>query len=146
MKNAITLLFVLFTFITCSKKNDPGCISVTPQSESAQIAAFCDANGISYTVDANGIYYQIIDQGSGITPNATSTLDGNVVEDKSTSPVTEALSDFIEGWRIALPYIQKGGHIKMIIPSSLAYGCTGIPNLIAPNSPLYYDVVLIDVQ
>ena len=110
MKNAITLLFVLFTFITCSKKNDPGCISVTPQSESAQIAAFCDANGISYTVDANGIYYQFIDQDSGITPNAnstvtvtytTSTLDGNVVEDKSTSPVTEALSDFIEGWRVA---------------------------------------------
>jgi len=118
------------------------------------MASFCTANSINFTVDTNGIYYQIIDQGSGIVPNQNSTitvtyvaetLDGNVIEDKSTTPVTAPLAKFIEGWRIAIPYIQKGGHIKMVLPSSLAYGCTG-SDIVAPNSPLYYDVVLSNVE
>jgi FKBP-type peptidyl-prolyl cis-trans isomerase FkpA len=154
MKSIILLFFIALIFITCNKKNDAGCSPVKPDTEFAQMTTFCDANGITYTVDSNGIYYQVIDQGSGVTPNmnsvitvtyTASTLDGNVV-DNTTSPVSKPLSDFIEGWRLAIPYIQKGGHIKMVLPSSLAYGCTGISNLIAPNSPLYYDVILVDVQ
>ncbi len=154
MKNIITLFSIALVFITCNKKNDSGCKSVNPDTEFAQMAAFCDANSITYTVDSDGIYYQVIDQGSGVTPNmnsvitvtyTASTLEGNVV-DNTTDPVSKPLSEFIEGWRIALPYIQKGGRIKMVLPSSLAYGCTGISNLIAPNSPLYYDIILVDVQ
>ena len=130
-------------------------MAVAPQSEAGKITSFCNSKNINYTKDSNGIFYQVIDQGTGLTPDAsstitvtytTSTLDGNVVEDNTTTPVTKRLSDFIEGWRDALPYIRKGGRIKMVIPSSLAYGCTGISNLIAPDSPLYYDVVLLDVQ
>ena len=148
MKKIIILISTAFIFITCNKKDDNHCTPVTPQSESDEMAAFCNAQGINYMIDNNGIY-------SGITPNTNSlvtvtykalTLDGNVVEDKTADPVTKQLNEFIEGWRIALPYIQKGGRIKMIIPSSLAYGCIGISNLIAPNSPLYYDVVLINVE
>jgi FKBP-type peptidyl-prolyl cis-trans isomerase FkpA len=154
MKNIIILFFIALVFSTCNKKNDSGCSSVKPETEFAQMAAFCNANSITYTVDSNGIYYQVIDQGSGVTPNmnsvitvtyTASTLDGNVV-DNTASPVSKPLSEFIEGWRLAIPYIQKGGHIKMVLPSSLAYGCTGISNLIAPNSPLYYDIILVDVQ
>lgn len=154
MRNTIILLFTAFTFITCNKKNDSACIPASAASEGPEIASFCNAHGINYMVDTNGIYYQVIDPGSGVTPNAnstitvtytTSTLEGNVVEDNTTSSVTIPLSQFIEGWRIAIPYIQKGGHIKMVIPSSLAYGCTGTNN-VAPNSPLYYDVVLLNVQ
>ena len=155
MKKIIILISTAFIFITCNKKDDNHCTPATPQSESDEMAAFCIAQGINYMVDTNGIYYELIDQGSGITPNTNSlvtvtykalTLDGNVVEDKTADPVTKQLNEFIEGWRIALPYIQKGGRIKMILPSSLAYGCIGISNLIAPNSPLYYDVVLINVE
>jgi FKBP-type peptidyl-prolyl cis-trans isomerase FkpA len=154
MKKIILLLFIVFSFLTC-KKGHEGCDSAKPDSEFPQMTSFCNANGINYIVDTNGIYYQVIDQGSGVTPNiksiitvtyTASTLDGNIV-DNTTTPVTNTLSEFIEGWRIAIPYIQKGGHIKMVLPSSLAYGCTGISDhAIAPNSPLYYEVVLIDVQ
>jgi FKBP-type peptidyl-prolyl cis-trans isomerase len=42
--------------------------------------------------------------------------------------------------------MQKGGHMKMVVPSSLAYGCTGIPGVIPPNTPLYFDIVLVNVQ
>ena len=154
MKNSILLLFAALLFITCNKKNDTSCMPVSPQSEAPAMAAYCTAHGMNCTVDSNGIYYQIIDGGSGIAPNAASvitvtytasTLDGNFIEDQTTTPVTATLNQFIEGWRIAIPYIQKGGHIKMIIPSSLAYGCTGNKS-IPPNSPLYYDVVLVNVN
>lgn len=155
MNKIIVSLLIIVSFIACKKKNDNACVPVMPQDEATQMAAFCTANNITPTVDNNGIYYQVIDQGSGITPteNSTitvtytaSTLDGNVVEDKTTTPVTTQLNQFIEGWRLAIPYIQKGGHIKMVIPSSLAFGCTGQSNIIPPNAPLYYDVVLLDVQ
>jgi FKBP-type peptidyl-prolyl cis-trans isomerase len=154
MKNFTLLLFAALIFISCNKKNDTACMPVSAQSEATVMAAYCTAHGINYTVDSNGIYYQIIDEGSGITPNenstitvtyTASTLDGNLIEDQTSTPVTAALNQFIEGWRIAIPYIQKGGHIKMIIPSSLAYGCTG-NNSIPPNSPLYFDVILVNVE
>ena len=154
MRKTIILLFTALTFIACNKNNDTACTPATAASEASEIASFCNANGINYMVDTNGIYYQIIDRGSGVTPNensvitvtyTTATLDGNVIEDNTTNSVTLPLNQFIEGWRIAIPYIQKGGHIKMVIPSSLAYGCTGTDK-VAPNSPLYNDVVLLNVQ
>ncbi|MEP6465835.1 MAG: FKBP-type peptidyl-prolyl cis-trans isomerase [Parafilimonas sp.] len=154
MKNFTLLFFAALFFTACSKKNDSSCMPVSPQSEAGSMAAYCTAHGLNCTVDSNGIYYQIIDEGSGITPTETSvitvtytasTLDGTLIEDQTSSPTTATLNQFIEGWRIAIPYIQKGGHIKMIIPSSLAYGCTG-NNSIPPNSPLYFDVVLVNVN
>jgi hypothetical protein len=56
------------------------------------------------------------------------------------------LNQFIEGWILALPYIQEGGRIKMILPSVFAYGCTVYPAPVPPNSPLYYDIVLIKLN
>ncbi len=155
MRNALAIIFAALVLIRCKKKNDSGCSPVSPASEAGQMAAFCIAQGIMYTVDTNGIYYQIINQGAGSTPNlnstvtvtyTTSTLDGTLIEDKSTTPVTVPLNQFIEGWRIAIPYLQKGGHMKMVVPSSLAYGCTGIPGTIPPNTPLYFDIVLVNVE
>jgi len=155
MKRVFILILAAFSFISCNKKNDQHCTPAAPDTESAEMQAFCIAQNINYTIDENGIYYQAADPGSGIMANinstitatyTASTLDGNIVEDKSATAVTKKLSDFIEGFRIGLTHIQKGGRIKIVIPSFLAYGCTGIPNLIAPNSPLYYDVVLINVE
>lgn len=155
MKKLLILLSTVFIFITCSKKNDNHCTPVKPESEAGEMTAFCNAQGITYTVDSNGIYYQVIDQGAGMTPNLNSvvtvtykatTLDGNVVDDNTTTPVVQPLNQFIEGWRLALPYIQQGGRIKMILPSVLAYGCTGISNKVPPNAPLYYDIVLVKVE
>ena len=53
------------------------------------------------------------------------------------------LSTLIDGWKIGLPLIKKGGHIKLVIPSSLAYGCSGY-GTIPPNTPIFFDINLID--
>ena len=153
-------IFVFFAtaliFTACKKQHADSCAPATPADESASIVAFCTANGINYTTDSNGIYYQIIDPGSGsrattdsvITVTySTSLLNGQLIDTSHfITPITLPLNQFVEGWRIAIPYIQEGGHIKMVTPSSLAYGCTGIQNLVPPNAPLYYDVLLLNVS
>lgn len=156
MKHLFIFSAFLLFFAACKKQHDGNCSPVTPDSESATIAGFCNANGLNYTVDSNGIYYQIIDPGSGsragvdsiITATySTSLLSGQLIDTIHFSkPVTLPLNQFIEGWRITIPYIQQGGHIKMVIPSALAYGCTGIQNLVPSNAPLFYDVLLLDVS
>ncbi len=156
MKSIIVLIIGITILASCKKQHDDACIPVKATDEAASIATYCHANGITYTVDSNGIYYQVIDPGSGAKPNINSTikatysttlLTGQIVDTShTTDPITLPLSQFIEGWRIAIPYIQQGGHIKIVIPSALAYGCTGIQNVVPANAPLYYDVLLLNVS
>ena len=54
---------------------------------------------------------------------------------------SSALSGLIPGWQIVVPYIGKGGHMKVLLPSSLAYGAQANGSIPA-NSPLYFDIVL----
>ena len=143
--------------ISCSGCLDSkqGCVPLTPQSEEAQIVAYASANGITATKHSSGLYYQIITPGSGAAPSLNSkvfiTYTGKLLNgtqfDQATNPSTTgwALGSLIEGWQIGLPLIKKGGKIKLIIPSSLAYGCNGA-GPIAPNSVLYFDIDLFDVQ
>ena len=156
MKKILIVFVVAFIFSACKKQHTDSCVPATPAAESASMAAFCSANGINYTTDSNGIFYQVIDPGSGsratmdsvITVTySTSLLNGQLIDTSHfNTPITLPLNQFVEGWRIAIPYIQEGGHIKMVTPSSLAYGCTGIQNLVPPNAPLYYDVLLLNVS
>lgn len=149
---AFVFNFIL-SFVACKKK-DISCTPVSPASEADAMVAYCVANGMKYTIDTNNIYYEIIQQGSGAFPSIDSMVTvaytGSYLNSTSftqaleTEPTTDYLYNFIEGWRLALPYIQQGGHIKMVIPSSLAYGCTG-SDVVPANTPLYFDIYLLKV-
>ena len=117
----------------------------TDATQRAQMIAFCNNNGITYTIHPSGILYQITMPGDTAKPNLctslTMTYTGKLMTgiqfDKGT--ITYPLKDLIVGWQIAVPLIGKGGKIKMVIPSSLAYG----PNAngsIPANSPLYFEM------
>jgi FKBP-type peptidyl-prolyl cis-trans isomerase len=150
----IILGIALFSACNKSDNNDPQSTACTFQAQykndssatqRAQMIAFCNNNGITYTVHPSGILYQIITPGDTAKPNLcnslTMTYTGKLMTgiqfDKGT--ITYALKDLIVGWQIAVPLIGKGGKIKMVIPSSLAYG----PNAngsIPANSPLYFEM------
>jgi FKBP-type peptidyl-prolyl cis-trans isomerase len=158
--SSILIFFLLIAGIAllsaCSKsdKNDPQSIACAIRAEykndsnatqRAQMIAFCTNNGITYTIHPSGILYQIITPGDTAKPNLcnslTMTYTGKLMTgiqfDKGT--ITFPLKDLIVGWQIAVPLIGKGGKIKMVIPSSLAYG----PNAngsIPANSPLYFEM------
>lgn len=155
MKKIFLIALLPLLLLSCIKSNNSGnCVNATPASEEPQIIAFCNANGIIYQKDSSGIYYQIIDPGTGAHPTLSSTisvtytakyLDGSIL-DQQTSPITNPLGALIEGWGIALPWIGVGGHIKMVVPSSLCYGCQGIPQSVPPNTILFFDITLVNVQ
>ena len=147
----LSLSFLLTSAGSCIK--DTGCQDKTVQSEQAAIIAYAAANGITATANGSGFYYEIINPGSGPAPTVYSQvsvrytgklLDGTVFDSQTGAPVTFPLGNAIFGWQLGLPLIQKGGTIKLIIPSSLAYGCRGkapIPS----NAILYFEIQLVDV-
>jgi FKBP-type peptidyl-prolyl cis-trans isomerase len=147
----IALIFVLTSQTSCNKAEPCNLtVSYVPDRNTAQNAAmvaFCNARNINFTTDTSGILYQIITPGSTKRPNLcetismtyTGTLLNGTQFDAGT--ISYPLSQLILGWQIAVPKIGKGGRIKVVIPSSLAYGAQangGIP----ANSPLYFDIVL----
>lgn len=107
----------------------------------------------------SGIYY-IIEEGEGSsfpTPSSQilvhykgSLLDGTVFdESEEGDAVLFDLSRTITGWRIAIPLIKKGGKIKFLVPSNLAYGINdGRSGSIAQGIPeyavLFFEVELVN--
>lgn len=63
-------------------------------------------------------------------------------------PITFVLQQgqVIDGWFQGLQLIKKGQKSVLIIPSPLAYGEQGAGGTIPPNSPLVFDVELVDIK
>ncbi len=155
MKNIALVFAVSVLFWGCVKQANNTCTNTPPAAEHDLLVSFCAMNSINYTEDVNGILYEIIDPGSGSTPANDSLitvtyvakyLTGATLVDKTLYPETDYLKNFLEGLRLSIPYIKEGGHIKLVIPSALLFGCTGYPGVVPPNAPLYYDLVLTDVR
>ena len=60
------------------------------------------------------------------------------------TPLEFQLGQVIAGWQEAIQLLKKGGKGKFLIPSTLAYGERGAGANIPPNSPLVFDIELID--
>lgn len=148
-------IFAIFSNIACNKNSDCNFsyTNDTSSSQKAAMIAFCTANNINYTIHSSGVLYQIITPGNATKPNACSSVSAsytgtylnNNVFNASAAPVDFSLSGVIQGWTIGVPLIGVGGEIKLVIPSSLAYGTQG-RSPIPPNTPLYFDVKLTAVK
>nr|MBC7613032.1 FKBP-type peptidyl-prolyl cis-trans isomerase [Pseudopedobacter sp.] len=118
------------------------------------IKKFIADNNIPAVRHESGVYYQIIEPGSGNynyttnSPTITAKYAGRFLSGNSfdsSNAATIPLSNVISGWKIGIPLIQKGGKIRLIIPSGYAYG----PNAngkIPGNSILDFDIELLDVK
>lgn len=149
------LLFVLFANLSCLKNTEDNCKPKTPSSEASAMNAYCAQNGITPTAHPSGLFYQVLDPGTGATATATSKIfitytgkltDGYTFDSQSNPTATGwPLNQLIEGWRVGIPLIKEGGHILLVVPSSMAYGCPGY-GAIPPNAILFFDITLVDVQ
>jgi len=152
----IAMAAVMLSFVSCTKDSN-GCKMVPVDNEKAVIEGYAAANGITATRQSSGLFYQIVTPGSTNKPLATSSvfvkytgtfLDGTVFDRQQNPGLTGfQLPTLIEGWKLGIPLVGKGGKVKLIVPSALAYGCSGQAGgnvAIPPNTPLYFEIELVD--
>lgn len=106
---------------------------------------------------ASGLQYIVEKEGEGKQPTAQSEvtvhytgrlLDGTVFDSSVNrgEPATFPLNQVIPGWTEGVQLMKEGAKYRFFIPSDLAYGPSGIPNVIPPHSTLIFDVELIKVN
>lgn len=104
----------------------------------------------------SGLQYQVLKEGNGQKPKATSRvkvnyegrlLDGTVFDSSiaRNHPVEFQLSQVIAGWTEGLQTMKEGGKTRFFIPANLAYGEVGAGDTIGPNSTLIFDIELLQV-
>ena len=121
----------------------------------AFLAENAKRSGVKTT--ASGLQYQVLQQGSGKKPTASSTvlvnyegrlIDGTVFDSSIArdQPISFPLNKVIAGWQEGLQLMQEGDQYRLFIPAKLAYGETGAGANIPPNSALIFDVQLLKVE
>ncbi|WAH58577.1 FKBP-type peptidyl-prolyl cis-trans isomerase [Pseudomonas silvicola] len=102
---------------------------------------------------ADGILMSELASGSGPHPTAdgrvqvtyVGMLPDGTVFDQNQQPQWFRLDSVISGWRSALQQMPKGAKWRVVIPSDQAYGADGAGDLIAPYTPLVFEISLLDV-
>jgi FKBP-type peptidyl-prolyl cis-trans isomerase len=80
-----------------------------------------------------------------LTVNYTGRLlNGTVFETNTAGTAVNALSTFITGWHV-LTKFKKGAKVRLIIPSTRAYGNAVRSDVIWENTPLDFDVEIVEV-
>jgi FKBP-type peptidyl-prolyl cis-trans isomerase FkpA len=158
MKKYLLLLLLIssISLSSCLKQGNDPYLSAKEQlaKEEVVIKKFIADNNIPAVRHESGVYYQIIEPGTGsyvytasskVTVNYKGRLLSGSIFDQSTSAITFPLGNVIVGWQIGVPLIQKGGKIRLLIPSGYAYGANGAGSIPA-NAVLDFDIELVDVQ
>ncbi|MCY1522480.1 Peptidyl-prolyl cis-trans isomerase Mip [compost metagenome] len=102
----------------------------------------------------NGVLLHELRPGQGRKPNANSRVQVRYVGlladgsqfDESQTPQWFRLDSVIAGWRSALLEMPVGAQWRLVIPSAQAYGAEGAGDLIAPYSPLVFELELFDTS
>lgn len=105
----------------------------------------------------SGLQYKILREGTGpkpapadtVTVNYRGTLLNGTEFDSSYKrgqPATFNVTGIIKGWTEALELMPVGSKWRLVIPSDLAYGSSGRPPVIGPNSTLVFEVELVSIQ
>lgn len=107
-------------------------------------------------VTDSGLQYEVLEQGEGEKPQATSKvkthyhgsfIDGQVFDSSITrnEPAEFNLDQVIPGWTEALMLMPAGSKYRIAVPYQLAYGDIGSPPTIPPFATLMFEIHLIDI-
>ncbi len=141
-------------------------ISAQMQAAKAEAAKAAAGEGEQFLADNakrdgvvvldSGLQYEVLQEGSGEKPSASSTvrthyhgtlIDGTVFDSSVDrgQPAEFPVNGVIAGWTEALQLMQVGAKYRLFIPHNLAYGERGAGAAIAPYSALVFDVELLDI-
>jgi len=120
----------------------------------------CDNNKRNIKIMDNGLVIEDIVAGEGVEAldhnkvivNYTGTLEDGSIFDSSLNPGREpftftlGVGSVIKGWDLGVKGMKVGGKRKLTIPPDLGYGDRGAGNVIPPNTTLYFEVELLEVE
>jgi len=106
-----------------------------------------------------GLQYRILASGSGASPKEDDTcrvnyvarfLDGQEFDNSQMSGQESVMvipAEMIAGWKEALVLMKPGDKWEVFVPSELAYGQSGNPQVnIPPNAMLIFEIELLKVK
>ncbi len=104
----------------------------------------------------SSLYYRILHEGSGRSPRPDERVrihvqgklwSGEVFQDTFAARQSRdvRVGDMIPGLAEALSMMPVGSRWRMLLSSHLAYGSTGLPGVIPPGTPLFYEVELLEI-
>ncbi len=104
----------------------------------------------------SGLQYEILTEGAGDKPSASSTVrthyhgtltDGTVFDSSVDrgEPAEFPVNGVIAGWTEALQLMPSGSKWRLTVPHNLAYGERGAGGAIGPFATLVFDVELLDI-
>jgi len=120
----------------------------------------CDNNKRNIKIMDNGLVIEDIVVGEGVEAldhnkvvvNYTGTLEDGSIFDSSLKPGREpftftlGVGSVIKGWDLGVKGMKVGGKRKLTIPPDLGYGDRGAGNVIPPNTILYFEVELLEIE
>ena len=129
---------------------------ITSGAAALVLFAACADAGPEMITTESGLQVEVLRAGDGASP----TIDDEVVlhyrgtlTDGSQfdssydrgEPSTFPVSGVIEGFGEALQLMSVGGHIRVTIPSDLAYGEDGAGDVIGANEDLIFEIELLEI-
>ena len=129
------------------------------KKDDAVLQEYIKKNNLSVQKTPSGIYYQVLKPGTGPKPTPGQTvsvnyngtlLSGKLFDssEKTGKPIEFPIGQgaVIPGWDEGIALLNKGSKAILLIPSSLAYGTRGAGADIPADSPLRFEVELVDIQ
>ena len=116
-----------------------------------------NAKNSGVKVTASGLQYEVLKEGKGPHPTATSkvkvhyhgTTPEGVVFDSSVErgePISFGLDQVIKGWTEGVQLMKAGAKYRFYIPQELAYGPSSPSPTIKAYMPLVFEVELIEIE
>ena len=116
----------------------------------------CAGDGAGVITTDSGLQYEVLREGDGPMPTMNDevvvhyrgTLTDGTQFDASYDrgePNTFPVNGLIAGFSEALQLMSVGSHIRVTIPSELAYGEAGAGSLIGANATLIFEIELLEI-
>ncbi|WP_440027035.1 FKBP-type peptidyl-prolyl cis-trans isomerase [Chromobacterium amazonense] len=123
----------------------------------ALLALAASAQAAATQTLPSGVTVEILTQGKGVKPKPTDTVkvnyrgtfkDGREFDSsyKNGGPISFPLNRVIPCWTQGVSTLSVGSKAKLFCPAATAYGSRGAPGAIPPNTDLYFEVELLDIQ
>lgn len=160
----LPILLVAVVMMGCAKtQSDLAKYKAQAAVDDKIVANYISENNLTDTAhrvsDTCGVYYIVLNKGTGNDVFTSSTqvtvsyvgklmTTGAVFARTDSSAFTPSyvLGQVILGWQLGIPKINKGGEVRLLVPSRYAYGPYAQPQLGLPaNAILDFDIKLYNI-